>query len=89
MDWELYLRTLMALVAVLGLIAGGTWIARRTGWGGGRLGQRGKRRLAIVESMALDGRRRLVLIRRDDAEHLLLIGGGSDLLIDTAKADTP
>ena len=87
MDLEPYLRALLALVAVLGLITGAAWIARKTGLGSGRLGQRGKRRLSIIETMALDGRRRLVLVRRDEAEHLLLIGGGTDLLIESARAD--
>ncbi|HIJ63618.1 MAG TPA: hypothetical protein HPQ04_13065 [Rhodospirillaceae bacterium] len=87
MDMEPYLRALLALVGVLGLITGGAWIARKTGLGSGRLGARGKRRLSIVETMALDGRRRLVLVRRDEAEHLLLIGGGADLVIESARVE--
>lgn len=89
MEWEPYLRMVLALAAVVGLIAGAAWIARRSGLAGGRLGQRGKRRLSIVESLGVDSRRRLVLIRRDDTEHLLLIGGGSDLLIEQPRTDPP
>jgi len=35
-------------------------------------------RLAVVDAAAVDGRRRLVLIRRDNVEHLLMIGGGAE-----------
>jgi hypothetical protein len=42
-----------------------------------------KRRLAIVESLDLDPHRRLVILRRDSVEHLVLIGGPSDLVVET------
>jgi flagellar protein FliO/FliZ len=34
------------------------------------------RRLAIIESLTLDPQRRLVLVRMDDQERLLLLGEG-------------
>ena len=45
-----------------------------------------ERRLTIVESLPLDPRRRLVLVRADGRDHLLLIGGESDLVVNTAPA---
>ncbi len=42
-----------------------------------------KRRLAIVDKIHIDQKRQLILLRRDDIEHLILIGGGNDLLIET------
>ena len=36
----------------------------------------------MLEVLAIDGKRRLVLVRRDDTEHLLLIGGEADLVIE-------
>ena len=39
-------------------------------------------RLAVSEFENLDDKRRLVLIRRDDVEHLVMIGGASDVLIE-------
>src|SRR5947209_1877766 len=39
-------------------------------------------RLAVVDATNVDGRRKLVLIRRDHLEHLVLIGGPSDVLIE-------
>ena len=42
-----------------------------------------ERRLEIVEHASLDGRRKLVLIRRDDVEHLLMTGGPVDVVVET------
>ena len=39
-------------------------------------------RLAVVDAAAVDGRRRLVLIRRDNVEHLLMIGGPTDIVVE-------
>lgn len=44
-------------------------------------GRRGQR-LGISEYHELDKTRRLVLVRRDDVEHLILIGGHQDLVIE-------
>lgn len=45
-------------------------------------GARAGKRLAIVEARNLDMRRRLVLIRRDDVEHLLVLGQDGDLVVE-------
>ena len=44
-------------------------------------GKRGKR-LGISEYREIDQSRRLLLVRRDDVEHLILIGGGQDIVIE-------
>jgi len=46
-------------------------------------GPRPERRLDVVDHANIDGRRRLVLIRRDDVEHLILTGGPVDVVIET------
>lgn len=73
-----------AFIAVLALIGLVTWLVRR--FAGNRLGSGANRgrmpRLAIVDAAAVDGRRRLVLVRRDNIEHLLMIGGPSDIVIE-------
>ncbi|QRG06002.1 flagellar biosynthetic protein FliO [Xanthobacter dioxanivorans] len=56
-------------------------LAARSRAGGGRSGRPGPR-IAVIDTVTLDQRRKLVLVRRDDVEHLLLIGGGSDLVIE-------
>lgn len=50
---------------------------------GGRVRGRRGSRLSVSEFHEVDKDRRLVLIRRDDREHLLLIGGNEDLVIET------
>ena len=86
MDAATYLRFISSLVLVLGLIFAITWALRR--WGGGFMvarptGGGNGRRLALVEALQLDPKRRLVLIRRDDREHLLLLGGEGALVVET------
>ena len=82
MDSVLYLRSVAALILVLGLIFAGLWAVRRFGIGGMTMTAPARRRLALVESLPLDAKHRLLLVRRDDTEHLLLIGGGPDLVIE-------
>jgi flagellar protein FliO/FliZ len=41
------------------------------------------RRLGFIERAYLDGGRKLLLVRRDDVEHLILIGGPIDLVVET------
>jgi flagellar protein FliO/FliZ len=78
-----YLRFALALVFVLALIGLASWLARRLGLGGRVAGARnGARRIGIVEATTIDAKRRLVLVRRDNAEHLLLIGGGADIVVE-------
>ncbi|MDP4824109.1 MAG: flagellar biosynthetic protein FliO [Aestuariivirgaceae bacterium] len=61
----------------------------------GSLNARRNGRLAILDYYEVDKNRRLVIVRRDNIEHLLLIGGTQDLLIEKAfnkpadEADQP
>lgn len=87
MDLDVYFRFLLALVFVLGLIAALAWAARRFGLGGNLMPMKGRSgRLAVTESLMLDAKRRLVLIRRDDREHLVLIGPAGETVIETGIA---
>lgn len=83
MDISDYLRFGLALVFVLGLIGLMATIARRAGFGFPikAMKPREHRRISIVEVTPLDGRRRLVLIRCDHKEHLLLIGPNTELVV--------
>src|SRR5690348_12874556 len=75
---------IIALAVVLVLIALIAWLVRRVG--GSRLGggsMRGRQpRLAVIDAANVDARRKLVLIRRDNTEHLLMIGGPTDVVIE-------
>lgn len=46
-------------------------------------GKNRRPRLFVVDAAAVDARRRVVLIRRDNVEHLVMIGGPNDLLLET------
>ena len=74
-----------AFVAVLALIGLAAWLVRR--FAGNRLGTNPNRgrmpRLAVIDAAAVDGRRRLVLVRRDNIEHLLMIGGPTDIVVES------
>jgi flagellar protein FliO/FliZ len=78
------LKILFSVIVVLALLALAFWLLRR--FGGGRLGggaTRGRQpRLAVIDQATVDGRRRLVLIRRDNVEHLLIIGGPTDVVVE-------
>jgi flagellar protein FliO/FliZ len=76
-------RFFIAFLVVLALIGVTAWLVRR--FGANRLGTsaRGRQpRLAVIDAASVDSRRRLVLIRRDNTEHLLMIGGPTDVVIE-------
>lgn len=79
-----YLRFVLALAFVLGLVGVFAVVLRRYGPSAGLAISRGKgqRRLSVVEVLGLDARRRLVLVRRDGVEHLLLLGMENDLVVE-------
>ncbi len=52
-------------------------------------GPKPERRLDILEQYNIDNRRRLVLIRRDKVEHLIMTGGPVDMVIETGIAGQP
>jgi flagellar protein FliO/FliZ len=72
------------LLFTLLVLGGSIWTIRRLGIGRSRSGnERGKQsRLVVIEAAAVGERRRLVLIRRDNVEHLLMIGGPTDVVIE-------
>ena len=74
-----------AFVAVLALIGVAAWLVRR--FATNRLGANTNRgrmpRLAVIDASAVDGRRRLVLVRRDNVEHLIMIGGPTDIVVES------
>ena len=84
-DMDTYIRFLIGLLFVLGLILALSWIARRLNLVPGALmaTNKGSRRISIVETAAVDAKRRLVLVRRDDVEHLLLLGATNETVVET------
>lgn len=93
LELDLLLRFVVALAVVLALIMGAAWLARRYTVAG-RLASLGgkRRRLSIVEALAVDGRNRLVLVRRDEIEHLVMLGPSGGLVVESgiqAQASFP
>jgi len=69
----LILVVVLVIVRVVRGMTFGTFVA------GGR---NRKTRLAVMDATAVDSQRRLVLVRRDDVEHLILIGGPTDVVVE-------
>lgn len=78
-------QALMALAFVLALVAVIFFIVRRLGGksAGASAGRGRQPRLGVLDVANVDGRRRLVIIRRDSVEHLLMIGGPNDVVIES------
>jgi flagellar protein FliO/FliZ len=83
-ETPLALRFFIAFMVVLGLMGTCAWLIQRfRGTGFTALANRGRQpRLAVIDSANVDGRRRLILVRRDNVEHLLMIGGPTDVLVE-------
>lgn len=79
MDWLDWARALFSLIATLALIVGAAWGARRLGML--QATKNGERRLRVTESLMIDPRRRMVIVRCDDREHLILCGPGGDIVV--------
>lgn len=83
-DMPLPAKFLIAFVIVLALIGAVAWLVRRFGAGGLTTSSaRGRQtRLGVIEATAVDSRRRLVLVRRDNVEHLIMLGGPTDVVVE-------
>jgi len=91
-EMPLAARFIIAFAVVLGLIALTAWLLRQ--FAGKRLplpanGRGRQPRLGVLDAFAVDARRRLVLIRRDNVEHLIMIGGPNDLVIESQIIRAP
>ena len=87
LDAEAIFRFVAAFAAVVGLIALLAYAAKRWRSGGWARSADG-RRLEIVAATGVDAKRRAVILRADNEEHILLIGGGSDLHLGVRPART-
>lgn len=83
MELSAYFRFVAALLFVLGIIGVFALLARRFVPGARNINRRGvKRRLAVVEVVPVDTKRRLVLLKRDDTEHLVMLGPNGDIVVE-------
>ncbi len=84
MGMDGYLRFVLALIFVIALIGVFAMIFRRLGFGfpANAMRPAGERRIGVVEVASLDSRRKLVLVRRDDVEHLLVVSPTTEVVIE-------
>ena len=78
-----YLSYLIAALVILAVVILAILVIKAVG---GRVRGRRGSRLGVSEYHEVDKTRRLVLVRRDGVEHLLMIGGERDLVIETGIA---
>ncbi len=76
-NFSTWLLAAAALAGVLGLL----WLLARGARLAGLAPAAGGKRLAVQEVTALDARRRLVLVRVDGREVLILTGGAQDAVV--------
>lgn len=86
MEWMDILRAGASLAFVVGLIIIGAAAAKH--WGLATM-QRATRRLAVRESLTLDGRHRLLIVARDGMEHLIVLGPNGAQAIETGFTIPP
>jgi len=77
-------QLIIGIAIAAGLVGAIGWLIYRFGiqHRGATIAPRSRRHFAVIDAAVVDERRRLILIRRDNTEHLMLIGGPNDLLIE-------
>jgi flagellar protein FliO/FliZ len=92
MDWGWLLTGLFFVLLLTAAILTGLWSYRAFATGDTSLSfawlfpPRPEPRLGVMEEARVDRSRKLVLIRRDDVEHLIMTGGPVDVVIETGIA---
>lgn len=86
-----FLTAAFALGAVIVLIVLVAWLLKMLSGLSGNAVRGRNRRLSVIDTLAVDQKRQLVIIRRDNVEHLILVGGPQDLLVESGIAveETP
>ena len=85
------LTMIFALGIVVVLIVLAVWLLKLVSNVSGNAARGRNRRLSVVDTLAIDQKRQLLIVRRDDTEHLILTGGPQDLVVETGIAvpETP
>ncbi len=76
------LAGVLALAIVIILIIFLVWALKVLLNATGRVSRSNQRRLGVSETFALDQKRQLILVRRDNVEHLILLSGTSEIIIE-------
>jgi len=78
-----FVNAAFALGAVIVGIILVLWLLKFLSNATGKATRGRNRRLAVIDSLALDPKRQLLIIRRDNVEHLILTGGAQDVVVET------
>ena len=90
MDGALFLRAIIALGFVLGLLMLMAWALRRYG---GKYGfvsipaPNEPKQMQIMEATMLDTRHRLLRVRNGKREHLIVLGGASPVVVESKDVE--
>lgn len=77
------LTAVLALGLVLVMIVAGVWLLKLV-FGATSKAVRGhNRRISVVDALHVDAKRQLLIVRRDDVEHLILTGGPQDVVVES------
>jgi flagellar protein FliO/FliZ len=90
MTFDTLILAVAAGLFVVALVALTAWAFKtffpgRNGQGFGRR----EKRLGVVETASVDQKRKLLLVRRDDVEHLIIVGGPVDMVVETGIKGRP
>lgn len=77
------IKLIAALLFVLGLMGGLAFFLKKLGLSGATPVSPQKKRLRLIEALPLDGRRRLVLVERDNVQHLVILGVNGETVVET------
>ena len=80
---SLYLNAALALAIVLVLIFLGLWALKLLFRASGTVVRGRNKRLSIIDTLPVDSKRQLLIVRRDNVEHLVMVGGPQDLVIES------
>jgi len=84
MDLVSYTKFLLALALVVALIVLSAWLLRRFGLVPGQpMSRKGAGRLTLVETLPLDIHRKLIIVKRDNVEHLIVLGQNSETVVES------
>jgi len=84
--YYLLVAIIIAAAVIIIAVLVRAWLERspvEAGKGKSLFGSKADKRLEVVEQANLDGRRKLVLLRRDNVQHLIMTGGPVDVVIET------
>ncbi len=95
LSWLIFVVFIAALLIAGGLLLRGYLNtgtpkgALKDALSGNFFGPRAPKRLEVTDQANVDGRRKLLLIRRDGIEHLIMTGGPVDVVIETGISPPP